>query len=615
MPRTMHALAGLAILLAGARLNAAPANDDFANRILLSGASGQATGTNAAATRQSGEPDHAGNRAVRSVWWKWVAPSDGTATFDTAGSTFDTIISISIGQSLTGLESLVENDAGALGSECVAIFPVTAGEEHAICVDGFEGETGTIVLNWRTDSPCPLPSSAGSPYPSDGEGSVAISIDLAWGAGEGGGGELTPKKIYGTDNRYDIYQVTDKEIVKLWESTVAVVERSSLRDNGDGTYSLPSAALSSMGICPSERFASQPAPAFCSGFLVAPGIIATAGHCVTDSSECADTAFLFGFRMLDASTPVLTFPEDQVYFCDGIIDRYSPDDMADWGLIRLDREVPDHDPLPIRRMGTMDVGQDVFMIGHPLGLPAKYADGAWVRESSAVDYVITNLDAFGGNSGSAVFNADTHIVEGILVAGDPVDMVQSGNCWISSYCPDSQCTGEEVTRTTQFAHLVPTIAGEVTYEVHLGPAGGLVLQGETQDTTWALEDLLPETTYSWKVVAKDECGETEGPTWTFTTGPSGSPAFRRGDAVPDGTLDIADAIASLHYLFAGGALECIEAADIDDNGVIEITDPIGLLEHLFLAGAAPPAPSTGCGSDPTPDGLGCSSYAACGSSG
>ena len=127
MPRTMQALAGLAILLAGARLGAAPANDNFADRILLSGASGRATGTNVSATRQSGEPDHAGNRASRSVWWKWVAPSDGTATFDTAGSAFDTIISISTGQSLTGLESIVENDAGALGSDCVAIFPVTAG--------------------------------------------------------------------------------------------------------------------------------------------------------------------------------------------------------------------------------------------------------------------------------------------------------------------------------------------------------------------------------------------------------------------------------------------------------------------------------------------------------
>ena len=56
-------------------------------------------------------------------------------------------------------------------------------------------------------------------------------------------------------------------------------------------------------------------------------------------------------------------------------------------------------------------------MGHPSGLPLKYADGARVFETEN-DYFSTNLDTFGGNSGSPVFNADTLEVEGILVRGD-----------------------------------------------------------------------------------------------------------------------------------------------------------------------------------------------------
>src|SRR5262249_26451645 len=49
-----------------------PANDDFANRIVLSGASVQATGTVVNATVEPGEPNSA-----PSVWWTWTAPETG----------------------------------------------------------------------------------------------------------------------------------------------------------------------------------------------------------------------------------------------------------------------------------------------------------------------------------------------------------------------------------------------------------------------------------------------------------------------------------------------------------------------------------------------------------
>ena len=52
----------------------APANDDFTNRIALSGTSVSATGSNVAATVEPGEPG-----TSPSVWWTWTAP--GTEVF------------------------------------------------------------------------------------------------------------------------------------------------------------------------------------------------------------------------------------------------------------------------------------------------------------------------------------------------------------------------------------------------------------------------------------------------------------------------------------------------------------------------------------------------------
>ena len=79
--------------------------------------------------------------------------------------------------------------------------------------------------------------------------------------------------------------------------------------------------------------------------------------------------------------------------------------------------------------------------------------------------------------------------------------------------------------------------------------------------------------------------------------------FRRGDVNDDGQLNIADAIAVLSYLFADAPLPpCPDAADANDDGQLNIADAIATLSYLF-AGGTMPAPSPGCGTDPTPSDL------------
>ena len=67
---------------------APPANDDLADATQIVGAQFATTGTNAEATREADEPDHAdiGPGDSHSVWFAWTAPTSGTAIVSTCES-------------------------------------------------------------------------------------------------------------------------------------------------------------------------------------------------------------------------------------------------------------------------------------------------------------------------------------------------------------------------------------------------------------------------------------------------------------------------------------------------------------------------------------------------
>ena len=84
--------------------------DDFADRVALSGASGQREASNVNASKESGEPKHANDDGGASVWWTWTAPATGPVTFDTSGSDFDTLLAVYTGSSVSGLTEVASND-------------------------------------------------------------------------------------------------------------------------------------------------------------------------------------------------------------------------------------------------------------------------------------------------------------------------------------------------------------------------------------------------------------------------------------------------------------------------------------------------------------------------
>ncbi len=126
-------------------------NDAFASARALAGTSPSAAGSNVGATKEVGEPNHTSSGGA-SVWYRWTAPSNGTMTMSTCGSSFDTLLAVYTGATLGALTTAASNDDGCgLNSGSIVSFAVTAGRTYRIAVDGFRtagvAATGSIQLS------------------------------------------------------------------------------------------------------------------------------------------------------------------------------------------------------------------------------------------------------------------------------------------------------------------------------------------------------------------------------------------------------------------------------------------------------------------------------------
>jgi len=137
------------ILVTGT-LGMGPPNDPFSNAFTISGAAGSTNGTSAGATKEAGEPNHAGNSGGKSVWYRWTPAVNGTAVMDTTGSAFDTLLAVYTGADVAGLTPIAaNNDISVNNPRSRVTFSVTAGTTYRIAVDGRNGDSGAVVLNWN----------------------------------------------------------------------------------------------------------------------------------------------------------------------------------------------------------------------------------------------------------------------------------------------------------------------------------------------------------------------------------------------------------------------------------------------------------------------------------
>ncbi len=306
---------------------------------------------------------------------------------------------------------------------------------------------------------------------------AAVSRGLTPGGGSGlsslGDGQLlaaahvTSRSIYGADDRKDWYQLSPGSgLEPLARASVALFDAAKLDAPSGGTVRIKAKSFQeTRHLCPTPKpkFAEQPSGAFCSGTLVRPDLVLTAGHCVREIShnealppDVTGVRFVFGYAMRGPDADAAQVPDTNVFAGKAVVGGEKPDaknaDRHDWALVRLDRPVPSSVAEPVTNWEAAPVakGARVFVIGFPAGLPLKYAAGATVRDASNENWFVANLDTFGGNSGSGVYDQASKKLVGVLIEGE-VDYKPdtAKGCYLINLCPDNGCSGETVGRLSQ----------------------------------------------------------------------------------------------------------------------------------------------------------------------
>lgn len=165
-----------------------PANDNFADRTALSGTFAKVTGYNDYATKETGEPSHAGNLGGKSVWYSWTAPSSGnfSAYLQTYPGFVGNLFAIYTG---SGVGSLTPVASVGFTNPSSLTFNATAGTQYQFAIDGFlfgaAPIAGPFLLNISQSPPANDAFSAAFDLGSATSGSSASWIDLGTGTEPG----------------------------------------------------------------------------------------------------------------------------------------------------------------------------------------------------------------------------------------------------------------------------------------------------------------------------------------------------------------------------------------------------------------------------------------------
>jgi hypothetical protein len=86
------------------------------------------------------------------VWFNWTAPSAGEASFDTEGSSFDTVLAAYTGSSVNALTLVASDDNSSLGNTSRVVFTAVAGVTYRLALDGRAAASGIHTLTWSLSS-------------------------------------------------------------------------------------------------------------------------------------------------------------------------------------------------------------------------------------------------------------------------------------------------------------------------------------------------------------------------------------------------------------------------------------------------------------------------------
>ena len=249
--------------------------------------------------------------------------------------------------------------------------------------------------------------------------------------------------MYGEDDRLDVADHPNAELRALATSIVTFVRRAQL---GGASFAVSGSTLGdNQALCSGERFAEQISAGFCSGTLIGPDLVLTAGHCIESEAQCRQTSLLFNYQWTGGGLGALT--EDDVYQCRRVIaqDLVESAEVRDYAVIQLDRPVSGRAPAEVIGHARAARGRHRVRDRVALGIPMKIDDGGRVRDPrpNQGDYFVGTPDSFGGNSGSGIFDLQTRALIGMLISGE-TDYVSDGSCQRVNVCTEDGCGGENM---------------------------------------------------------------------------------------------------------------------------------------------------------------------------
>lgn len=201
-------------------------------------------------------------------------------------------------------------------------------------------------------------------------------------------------------------------------------------------------------------------------FLVGPDTVMSAAHVfpadVREQIANRELLVVFDFQGGATSAPPAVMSKHRSVFTVVNIIREGTGEApgTDWIVLKLDRPVSESSDRPFLRVASheLDLSREVYTLGHPNAIALRYSRSrqAWVGDDEHC--FEAHLDSYLGISGAPVFDAQSHMVVGMMIRSCPADDGQVRTYteeYLSPLCfrDDRRC-GSVIISSQRFFHAI-----------------------------------------------------------------------------------------------------------------------------------------------------------------